>query len=146
MTVYNQGMSEFWTIDELTGIARTALRASAYDGQGSGQIRAFPDKRTIRYYTTLGLLDRPAEIRGRTAFYGRRHVLQLVTIKRLQARGFSLNQIQQALVGTDDGVLARHANLSADFWEGVTCPGPSNGNTPETLLGERLGRFGRGCG
>ena len=98
-------MSRLWNINELTDLALAALQASAYGGQGSGQIRDFPDKRTIRYYTTLGLLDRPVEIRGRTAVYGRRHVLQLVALKQLQARGFSLCEIQQALAAADDDVL-----------------------------------------
>lgn len=125
-------MGQLWNIDELTDLAQAALRASAYDGQRSGQVRDFPDKRTIRYYTTLGLIDRPAEIRGRTAFYGRRHVLQLVAIKRLQARRLSLGEIQRALIGVDNDVLARHANLLSDFWESVARSGPSNGDTPET--------------
>lgn len=127
-------MSGLWNIEQLENLARAALRASAYEGQVSGHIRDFPNRRTIRYYTTLGLLDRPAEMRGRTAYYGRRHVLQLVAIKRLQARRLSLGEIQQVLVGTDDRALARCANLPSDFWKGVTCPGPSNGDTSGTLL------------
>jgi hypothetical protein len=31
-------------------------------------------------------VDRPVEFRGRTALYGRRHVLQLTAIKRMQAK------------------------------------------------------------
>ena len=45
-----------------------------------------PDARTIRYYATLGLIDRPEAFRGRTALYGARHLSQLVAIKRLQAK------------------------------------------------------------
>jgi DNA-binding transcriptional MerR regulator len=70
-----------------------------------------PDARTVRYYTTLGLLDRPAAMRGRTALYGRRHLLQLVAIKRLQARGLSLAEVQARLVGRTDRVLAEVARL-----------------------------------
>ncbi|MCA9665182.1 MAG: MerR family transcriptional regulator [Myxococcales bacterium] len=77
----------------------------------SGRVTAVPDKRTIRYYTTLGLLDAPAEMRGRTAYYGRRHLLQLVAIKRLQADGIKLSQVQQRLSGQPDGVLAQLARL-----------------------------------
>ena len=62
--------------------------------------------RLIRYYTTLGLLDRPAEMRGRTAFYSRRHLLQVLTIKRLQQQGKSLEEVQQQLLGcTIDSML-----------------------------------------
>jgi DNA-binding transcriptional MerR regulator len=95
-----------WTIDELTLAVRDALRVR-YDGAPSGRVRDVPDQRTIRYYTTLGLIDRPAEMRGRTALYGRRHLLQLVAIKKLQAQGHSLTEVQQALAGQTDSVLAQ---------------------------------------
>jgi DNA-binding transcriptional MerR regulator len=99
-----------WTIDELTFAVGDALRVR-YDGAPSGRVRDVPDQRTIRYYTTLGLIDRPAEMRGRTALYGRRHLLQLVAIKKLQARGQSLTEVQQALAGQTDTVLAQVAAL-----------------------------------
>jgi DNA-binding transcriptional MerR regulator len=106
-------LGSFWTIDELG--ARVALALSVnYEGQANGQIRSVPDRRTIRYYTTLGLIDRPAEIQGRTAFYGLRHLLQLVAIKRLQTRGLSLAEIQHQLLGATDATLHQLAQLPAD--------------------------------
>jgi hypothetical protein len=59
----------------------------------------------------LGLIDRPAEMQGRTALYGRRHLMQLVAIKRLQARGLTLSAIQQQLLGLGDAALRRVARL-----------------------------------
>lgn len=82
-----------------------------YAGVANGRIRSVPDRRTIRYYTTLGLLDRPAAMEGRTALYGRRHLLQLVAIKRLQAEGLGLTQIQERLTGLSNQALARIARL-----------------------------------
>jgi hypothetical protein len=103
-------LEPLWTIDELG--ARVVLALSAdYAGPPNGRVRHIPDQRTIRYYTTLGLMDRPAEMRGRTALYGRRHLLQLVAIKRLQARGLSLSTIQQQLLGLSDAALRRLARL-----------------------------------
>lgn len=99
-----------WTIDELGAQVALALSAG-YEGPPNGRVREVPDLRTIRYYTTLGLLDRPAEMRGRTAFYGIRHLLQIVAIKRLQARGLALAAIQQQLVGLTSGALRRLAQL-----------------------------------
>ena len=64
-----------WTIEGLSHQVALAL-AVDYAGQASGRVRDVPDERTIRYYTTLGLIDRPAEMRGRTAHYSRRHLLQ----------------------------------------------------------------------
>src|SRR5437588_11584532 len=103
-----------WTIDELGGQVALALSVD-YEGQASGRVREIPDRRTIRYYTTLGLLDRPAEMRGRTAIYGRRHLQQLVAIKRLQTRGLSLAEIQQHLLGMTAPALTRLAQLPADL-------------------------------
>src|SRR6478672_5570084 len=97
-----------WTIDEL-GERVSAALAVGYEGVPSGRVRDVPDLRTIRYYTTLGILDRPAEMRGRTALYGRRHLLQLVAIKRLQARGLTLAEVQRQVVGQTDTALARIA-------------------------------------
>jgi DNA-binding transcriptional MerR regulator len=102
--------SPSWTLDDLSARVALAL-ARDYDGQPSGRVRDVPDRRTIRYYTTLGLLDRPAEMRGRTALYGRRHLLQLVAIKRLQARGLSLAEIQERLLGLPNSRLESLAEL-----------------------------------
>ncbi len=95
-----------WTLDELCARVALAL-SSGYEGQSNGQVREVPDGRTIRYYATLGLVDRPAEFRGRTALYGRRHLLQAVAVKRLQARGLPLVRVQVELLGLSPRALAR---------------------------------------
>ena len=99
-----------WTIDELGAVVALTL-AEDYAGPPNNRVRDVPDRRTIRYYTTIGLLDRPAEMRGRTALYGRRHLAQIVAIKRLQARGLSLAEVQHRLLGITDAALHRLANL-----------------------------------
>ena len=114
-----------WTLDELAERVETAL-AVDYRGQTSGRVRAVPDRRAIRWYTTIGLIDRPAAHRGRTALYGPRHLLQLVAVKRLQARGLPLVSIQQELAGATDTQLARVANLPAGVAAGpVPGAGPA---------------------
>jgi DNA-binding transcriptional MerR regulator len=115
-------MNERWTIEELAPLVEMALDRSGYNGQQSGRVRTLPDLRTIRYYTTLGLLAPPEEMRGRKAFYGRRHLLQLVAIKRLQARRLSLAEVQRTLAGLDDHGLAEVAALPADFWQRAQAP------------------------
>jgi DNA-binding transcriptional MerR regulator len=72
--------------------------------QRDGRVSAAPDPRTVRYYTTLGLLDPPA-IRDRQARYDHRHVLQLAAIKALQAAGLGLGAIQERLYGLADREL-----------------------------------------
>ncbi|MGC8640127.1 MAG: MerR family transcriptional regulator [Isosphaeraceae bacterium] len=109
----NDSSAILWTIHELTAQVKREL-AVDYAGASSGRIRDVPDTRTIRYYTTLGLLDRPAQMRGRTALYGRRHLLQLVAIKKLQAAGLSLTQVQKRLAGATDRLLQRLAGVRAE--------------------------------
>lgn len=103
-----------WTIAELSDRVVAALAASGYQAPANGQVRAVPDLRTIRYYTSLGLLDRPLEMRGRTALYGPRHLHQLCAIKRLQAEGRTLGEVQAELTGLDDRALARVAQVPAE--------------------------------
>jgi len=117
------------TIAELADAVATVL-ADGYDGVRSGRVRHLPDARTIRWYQTLGMVDRPAAFRGRTALFSRRHVLQLAAIKRLQAAGHPLASIQQGLVGKTDAELARAAGASI---AGV-----------ERCIGEIVGVRGRG--
>jgi DNA-binding transcriptional MerR regulator len=101
-----------WTLGELTARVAAAL-AVGYRGQSSGRVRDLPDQRAVRWYTTLGLVDRPSAMRGRTALYGRRHLLQLVAIKRLQAAGCSLAEVQQELAAASDERLEHLADLPA---------------------------------
>jgi hypothetical protein len=103
---------DLWTLDELAGLVESAL-AVDYPGAPSGRVRSVPDRRAIRWYTTIGLVDRPAATRGRTALYAERHLLQLVAIKRRQAAGHSLAAIQAELAGAPDTVLRSIAQLPA---------------------------------
>ena len=99
-----------WTMDELVERVRQAL-AAEYPGAPNGRVRDVPDRRAIRWYTTTGLVDRPAGMRGRTALYGPRHLLQLVAVKRRQAQGHRLADIQTELAGAPDDQLRRIAEL-----------------------------------
>jgi len=150
-----------WTLDELGAEVERAL-AVGYEPAASARVRAVPDRRTIRYYTTLGLVDRP-RTRGRTAYYGRRHLLQLVAIKRLQAEGLRLAEVQHRLAGLPDAELEAVARLPAGapepvgrasapeaaaprrdgFWRAPPAPAPAPASTepppaPGTLHGLEL--------
>ncbi len=118
-----------WTIEELAeSAARVLAGEAAASGneallQSNGRVREVPDARTIRWYQTTGLVDRPAAMRGRTALYGRRHLAQIVAIKRLQAEGRSLAEIQGLLAGIGDRALMRLAALPKSA-------GPDAGSRP----------------
>lgn len=92
------------TISEL--VADLAAAMAGWPDPANGQVRALPDQRTLRWYGTIGLLDKPLSWRGRTALYGRRHRLQVLAVKRLQAAGWPIVRIQERLLGTDDATLA----------------------------------------
>jgi hypothetical protein len=93
-----------YTIAELADASAAALDALGIAAR-NGQVRDRPDARTIRYYSALGLVDRPTEMTGRTARYGDRHLLQVLAVKALQARGATLADVQRTLVGASESEL-----------------------------------------
>ncbi|MEO8554971.1 MAG: MerR family transcriptional regulator [Kofleriaceae bacterium] len=111
-----------WTLNELVDQAAAAI--GQLPSPTNGQIRAVPDERTIRYYATIGLLDRPSAMRGRTALYDRKHLAQVVAIKRLQGAGRSLAEIQALWPTLEDHDLGRMAGIPLkgkgtrrEFWK-----------------------------
>ncbi|MBX3135403.1 MerR family transcriptional regulator [Candidatus Obscuribacterales bacterium] len=94
-----------YSLNELSDeVARLLKDRGLMNIQHDQRVSAAPDKRTIRYYTTLGLLDRP-NIEGRQAKYGDRHVMQLVAIKALQSVALPLSEIQSMLYGLTEDEL-----------------------------------------
>ena len=116
-------MEDRWTILELADLAAETLAASQPAGpsadagtpagpaRASGRVRDVPNERLVRWYVTVGLVDPPLSRRGRVAQYGRRHLLQLVAVKRRQAEGRSLAEIQAELAGATDEALAAVARV-----------------------------------
>ncbi len=97
-----------WTLDELVQRVAAVLAGPAYPGAPNGRVRELPDRRAVRWYTTTGLVDRPV-MQGRTAQYGARHLHQIVAVKRRQAQGRSLAEIQAELAGATEDALRRVA-------------------------------------
>jgi DNA-binding transcriptional MerR regulator len=110
-------VEEPWTILELVELAAETLAATRPAGpesvaaRANGRVRDVPNERLIRWYVTVGLVDPPLSRRGRVARYGRRHLLQLVAVKRRQAEGRSLAEIQAELAGATDEALAAVARV-----------------------------------
>jgi len=103
-------VTEGWTLDQLVGLVAEALATDGVHAP-NGRVREVPDARSLRWYATIGLLDRPSTFRGRTALYGPRHLLQAVAVKRRQAEGMALAQIQVELSGATDATLHRVARV-----------------------------------
>lgn len=114
-------MEVTWTIAELAEHAAGVLAATqpadagpasgAAASRANGRVRDVPNERLIRWYVTVGLLDPPLSRRGRVARYGKRHLFQLVAVKRRQAEGRSLAEIQEELAGATDEALAAVAAI-----------------------------------
>lgn len=91
-----------FSLEELVEeVGRRLKELGITDGQLDRRVSAIVDIRTFRYYTTLGLVDRPL-IEGREVRYHSRHVLQLLAIKALQASSMKLSEIQQRLYAKTD--------------------------------------------
>lgn len=102
---------EIWKLDELAEKSREFL-----DSEGeSNRIQWKPNGRQIRYYTTLGLLDKPFGGRGSGATYGPKHLLQLIAIKRLQHQGLKLADIQPIVTGQSTEKLAELLGYSSEW-------------------------------
>jgi DNA-binding transcriptional MerR regulator len=120
-----------YTIAELADASATALDALGIAAP-NGQVRDRPDVRTIRYYSTLGLIDPPLEMTGRTALYGSRHLMQVLAVKAAQARGASLADVQRTLVGASEEELRRAIGpgLPGPLAVTPTAPTPVDGDGP----------------
>ena len=94
-----------FSLDELSGAVTGRLAELGMLGAApDARVSAAPDSRTVRYYSTLGLLDRP-RIENRQARYGQRHLLQLLAIKVLQSLDLPLARIQELMYGRSDAEL-----------------------------------------
>src|SRR5438445_11380512 len=94
-----------YSLEELsTEVERLLAQRGLLAAQPDPRVSAAPDARTVRYYTTLGLLDRPAIV-GRQARYFSRHAQQLLAIKALQIAGLPLADIQERLFGRSEAEL-----------------------------------------
>lgn len=61
-------------------------------------------RRTVRYYIQQELVDRPVGEK-RAAHYTDSHLQQLLTIRKWQNAGLSLDRIREILVSPDSGLL-----------------------------------------
>lgn len=95
--------AEDWSLEELSEQAESQLEQWRLPNPG-GRVSPVPSSRTIRYYTSLGLLDKPSYVGG-AARYTRRHLSQLLAIKALQAEYLPLPAIQKRLNGKTEEEL-----------------------------------------
>jgi DNA-binding transcriptional MerR regulator len=88
---------------ELVGIANRLIKLMV-PKQPSGRVAEKLNERTLRYYISEGLVDRPLDKEGTAALYRYRHLLQALIVKSLQ-REFQLKEIKEILRGKDEWEL-----------------------------------------
>lgn len=141
-------------IEELAAWGQQLISRLGWEEGDSRRVSWTLTPRLIRYYTTLGLLDRPAGFQGRTALYGPRHLLQVLAVKRLQLDGKSLEEVQPLLLGRSDESLAVSLGLtlplpalevpdsapvrSTAFWKDVPAPRAPSARPPGRTPGRTL--------
>jgi DNA-binding transcriptional MerR regulator len=73
--------------------------------QARGTVTSVPDERTIRYYMAEGLIQTPEEKQGTASVFGYLNLLQLVTVKKLQAEHFPIRKIRELVAGKGEQEL-----------------------------------------
>lgn len=100
----SEAENKLLSLEELSQLVQVEMERRRIPTPG-GRVSQVPTARTIRYYTSLGLVDRPSAYDGGLAQYGRRHLLQLLAIKVLQAEYLPLPEIQKQLYGRSEDEL-----------------------------------------
>src|SRR6185295_3451847 len=73
--------------------------------QQRGTVTSVPDERTIRYYLAEGLIQTPEERQGTASVFNYLNLLQLLTIKKLQAEHLPIRKIRELVAGKSEQEL-----------------------------------------
>lgn len=73
--------------------------------QQRGTVTSVPDERTIRYYLAEGLIQAPEEKQGTASVFGYLNLLQLLTIKKLQAEHLPIRKIRELVADKSEQEL-----------------------------------------
>jgi DNA-binding transcriptional MerR regulator len=73
--------------------------------QARGTVTSVPDERTIRYYMAEGLVQTPEEKQGTASVFGYINLLQLLTVKKLQAEHLPIRKIRELVAGKSEQEL-----------------------------------------
>ena len=73
--------------------------------QERGTVTSVPDERTIRYYMSEGLIQTPGERQGTASVFNYLNLLQLLTVKKLQAEHLPIRKIRELVAGKSEQEL-----------------------------------------
>ena len=114
MTLAAWKKREDLTLEDVVDAAESLLREVA-PRQTRYAVADRPDVRTVRYYTTRGLLPKPLSYDGGRARYGYAHLVRLLAIKKLQADHLTLEQIARALAHKSDDAVEALIERASSF-------------------------------
>jgi len=83
-----------WSAEEFVNVVNRLLPDFLPDIGFSQKIRDEVNLRLIRHYTSIGSLDEPGKL-GKESRYTYRHLLQLLLVRRLLAKGYSSGSIDE---------------------------------------------------
>ena len=81
-----------WGLDEFVEQANRFLPKYLPENPSNTRVRDEVTPRLVRHYTTLGMLDEPLK-EGREARYEYRHLLQLLTLRKLLSEGIGASAL-----------------------------------------------------
>lgn len=128
---------EEFTLKDLVTQANGALERAGQPAS-DGRVTERLDARTVRYYSTLGLVPKPHRYEGRQARYSRVHLIHLLVIKKLQAQGLTLSQVQRWLSGRSEEELRTlvDANATLPSADLAEAPRQAAHSPPKLMLPE----------
>ena len=89
---------------EFARVGEQILAEMGYE-QARGTVTSVPDERTIRYYMAEGLVQTPEERQGTASVFGYINLLQLLTVKKLQAEHLPIRKIRELVAGKSEQEL-----------------------------------------
>lgn len=99
----------------LLEFARVAEEILAEMGleQARGTVTSVPDERTIRYYMAEGLIQTPGEKQGTASLFNYLNLLQLLTVKKMQAEHLPIRKIRELVAGKSEPELEMLLGVSS---------------------------------
>jgi len=107
--------------------------------QQRGTVTSVPDERTIRYYLAEGLIQTPEERQGTASVFSYLNLLQLLTVKKLQAEHLPIRKIRELVAGKSEQELetllgvrgpAGKKTEAKQYLESLLAPAPTQAAAP----------------
>lgn len=125
-------------LDELVEIANHLINL-VVPVQPSDRVAETLNERTLRYYISEGLIDRPLGKEGTAALYGYRHLLLVLSVKLLQGSYLPIKRIREVLADRSneeielilaEGLGETVQNLEETVWKSPYSLQPNQMATP----------------